>query len=281
MKRTTYISTAIIVIIVVLAVFAVYHEVAKRHSLSVVSLSEQGSIATSTQASASTTVATIGGITVGGTGKATITMLPDAANIPVPSLKRPITFSQGFNPDAEQKMTTGITYLESVLSKDPTSASSTISWLELGVDREIIGDYQGADQAWEYVSKLYPTEEVAWYDLGDLHTNYLKDYPRAESEFETAISLRPSDTNAYMGLFTLYEYSYKVGTTAAADTLIAGIKATNSVDLMTTLAGYYADKGDTSDALKYYNQALAQAVALKNTALQSSISGAIKQLQTQ
>ena len=124
------------------------------------------------------------------------------------------------------------------LKKDSTSYQD---WIDLGIDRQILGDYEGARLAWEYASFVFPKGAVAYANLGNLYMAYLKDYPKSESNYLQAIQLDPSNANDYRALFELYVYHYKQGTSAAENILKAGIRAApQASDLKVLLERYQA-----------------------------------------
>ncbi len=53
--------------------------------------------------------------------------------------------------------------------------------------------------------------------------NFVKDYPKAEDSYTTAISMNANVIGYYQDLYTLYTYLYKTNTTAAADILKEGL----------------------------------------------------------
>ena len=99
--------------------------------------------------------------------------------------------------------------------------------MQLRTNRKIGGDYEGARQAWEYVTKAGQEEirGIAHGNLGDLYMNFLKDYPKAEANYLEAIKINPAFIDYYRTLATLYTHLYKTGTSAAADIIKQGLKA--------------------------------------------------------
>ena len=169
---------------------------------------------------ATTTPVSVGGVSVTGTGSSTVEVIN--TNTPPPSLDRPITISASLQSDAAQILRTQITTLVTQLRTNPTRVDL---WLQLGIDRKIGGDYAGAVEAWNYVAVAAPlaTAYVAYGDLGDLYMNFIKDYPKAEENYKTAISINPRVIGYYQDLYTLYHYLYKTNTTAAADIIREGL----------------------------------------------------------
>src|SRR3989344_422819 len=57
------------------------------------------------------------------------------------------------------------------------------AWYDLGAYRKLIGDYDGAIEAYNFVIKIRPKDEIAYVNLGDLYGFYLKDYENSEKNF--------------------------------------------------------------------------------------------------
>lgn len=147
----------------------------------------------------------------------------EQVNVEPPALG-PISISKDLPADAQTILRSKIEEEYTILRKDPTR---TDIWLQLGVNRKIGADYAGAIQAWEYVTAVAPdgTRSVAYGNLADLYTYFLKDYPKAELNFKQAIAFNPAKIDYYRTLFYVYRDVYKTNTTAAADILKQGLVA--------------------------------------------------------
>ena len=99
------------------------------------------------------------------------------------------------------------------------------AWLQLAILKKGIGDYEGSRDIWVYVTVLRPHEITAFLNLGDLHTNYLKDYPKAEQYLRTAIQVNPKEEMAYIRLSQLYWFFYKEKAGMAEQVLQEGLAA--------------------------------------------------------
>lgn len=213
-----------------------------------------------------------GGIQIEGGGDYTIEVLPDAdntPNIPVPDLDRPIVFSATMSPEAQAILKANIETVINDLKKDSSQANK---WLSLGINWKIVGDIEGARLAWEYAAALEPINSVPFFNLGDLYHYYLKDFAKAEKNFQQAIANDPSFIQAYRSLFELYTLSYTEKAHLADDILLEGLKKSpNNVDLLVTLAQYYKGTGKTEEAKKYYKMAITEAEKAGNTALVESL----------
>ncbi len=207
----------------------------------------------------------VGGIAINTAGGATIKEIPipNAASVPAPSFKTPLTFlaSLQLSPDVQ-------TLLQQKYTADVATLSANAvdfdAWIDLGEARKLGGDYAGAAADWEYVSVIYPKNIVSFANLGDLYTNFLPNYPKAAANYEHEIANNPAYEDSYSDLFSLFTNQYPQGTTTPQNVLKEGIAASpQSVDLYVLLARYYVSKGDTADAKIEYQVAIAQAQAQK------------------
>lgn len=107
--------------------------------------------------------------------------LPD---MPIPDLTRPINMSDDVLISIAEETEKRITELSESLKQNPDSLSG---WIELGLLRKSIDDFEGAKDAWEYASALRPKNSVSFVNLGDLYAYYLDDAEAAEENFLLAI----------------------------------------------------------------------------------------------
>jgi len=191
--------------------------------------------------------------TVDNTGDYTIERVPieeiPTVTIPTPSLDSPIVFYNDFPPEAEELIIKNIETLRSELKENHDLFSS---WLSLGILWKQVGDYDRAREVWEYTSAIRPSNNISFLNLGDLYHFYLKDFSKSEESFRTAIANDPTYIQAYTMLHELYRYSYRQNTTLAVDILNdALIQSPNNVNIFSTFALYYQEKGDVANTRKY------------------------------
>lgn len=129
-------------------------------------------------------------------------------------------------------------------------------WLQAGVIKKMIGDFEGARDAWEYASLIRPKNFVSFKNLGELYWNYLPDYSRAEENFRKAIENEPKFIDSYISLSELYRYSYAEKQSLAEAPLLDGIRANpDSKDLSIYLARFYRDHAKNNEkAIEYYRK---------------------------
>lgn len=192
---------------------------------------------------------------------------PQKVNVPEPGLTRPFPDTSKIDQSFVAKYEGYIKTTIENLKKDGTSF---YDWIDLGFERKQIGDYEGAKEAWEYVSLLYPGNSISFGNLADLYTNFLKDYAKAEINYKTAIKNSPSNVNMYTNLFGLYILEKK--NTEAINLLKEGIaKNPNTFDLQVLLAIYYRDAGNITLAKDYYDQAISIASKQNNTSVVTAL----------
>jgi len=79
-------------------------------------------------------------------------------------------------------------------------------WIQLGLYRKLIGDYEGAREAWEYAAKIRPTIGVAFHNLGNLYASELKDIEKAEQYYLKAIENEPVHIQWYVAAYEYYRF---------------------------------------------------------------------------
>ncbi|MBI2055035.1 MAG: hypothetical protein HYT39_02975 [Candidatus Sungbacteria bacterium] len=149
-----------------------------------------------------------------------------------------------------------------VLKKRLSDAAGSINadpdqlapWIDAGVVKKVIGDYEGARDAWEYASIIRPLNYVSFKNLGELYWHYLPDLPRSEENFRTAIKNDPSVFDAYISLSDLYRYSYKEKEDLADDVLLEGLEKNPKLErnFIAYIARYYKETGNISKAIEFY-----------------------------
>lgn len=130
-------------------------------------------------------------------------------------------------------------------------------WLQIGILKKIIGDFEGARDSWEYAGVVSPLNSVSFANLGELYWRYLHEYPKSEKNFLISIKHKPDDTQTYISLSGLYFYSYKEKENLADDVLFDGLKANpGDTNLMKALASLYEKQKDYSKSLEWWEKVL-------------------------
>ncbi len=90
-------------------------------------------------------------------------------------------------------------------------------WINLGIYREKIKDYEGAAEAWEYASAIRPFDPVPLINLGDLYGYYVHDNKKAEEYFLKAIGVKPNEAYSY---YRAYEFYVDIAEIAKAKSVL-------------------------------------------------------------
>ena len=122
-------------------------------------------------------------------------------NAKIPDLDRPTIIPDGWPADAKEMIKIKIESLVSGLKKNPDSFDN---WLDLGIQRKAINDYEGAGECWEYAGAIRPLNYVSYNNLGELYGYYLKDYKKAEENYLTAIKNGPDQIYIYRNVYEFY-----------------------------------------------------------------------------
>lgn len=135
--------------------------------------------------------------TSGGNDGATITV----TKIEPPSLTRPIVIPEGTDPNVAAQTRA---YWENLIAELQKNPYVFINWVDLGLQRFVAKDYEGAREAWEYANALAPENSVAYGNLGNLYGYYLKDPKKAEENFLSALKNGPAQTYLYFQTADFY-----------------------------------------------------------------------------
>ena len=177
------------------------------------------------------------GIEMTGDGKVEIVPIEEQKLPPAPALVRSADFyTTLLTPEIKQIMLANLAKAVTTIENSPKGLSG---WVELGIQRKQLGDYEGARDAWEYAKQLDPDNLVPWNNLGDLYHFYLKDYKKSEENWKKTIALKPDYIQGYRGLYELYAYSMKEKISEIPVILKQGIaKNPEATDLKSMLADY-------------------------------------------
>lgn len=174
-----------------------------------------------------------------GTGRYTVEAVPldsSGGALQYPALERPIKFSASYPADARRIMTDKINAAVALLKKDPRQYGE---WLNLGILRNGIDDWEGARQIWEFLTTMRPEQPAPFANLANLYAFSLKDLVRAEANLKKAIEKGPKEASAYRLGYEIYRFVLK-DDARAREILEQGIKETDSRDLK-YLRDHYAE----------------------------------------
>lgn len=122
-------------------------------------------------------------------------------SIAVPSLDRPIVFSVEMPDEARVIIKANIERLSYELKGN---SDLFPNWIDLGLQRKMTGDYEGARDAWEYAGVIRPSSGLPFRNLGDLYGYYLNDTQKAEENLLKAIKNNPTQIEYYFKTAEFY-----------------------------------------------------------------------------
>lgn len=195
-----------------------------------------------------------------------------------PSLDRELSISADLPEEVRSLLVQSVEKLKSELREDPTKVAA---WLDLAIRYKTAGDFDGAVEIWEYLAAAYPADAVPLHNLGEYYFHTVKDYPKAERYYLSAIAASPEFSINYLDLHDIYRYVYKQDSSAAEDILkkaLTTISGSQSIDILTALARYYESKGDIENARANYTLARDVAQKLGNKALVERLNAELKRL---
>lgn len=104
--------------------------------------------------------------------------------IPVPDLDRQVVIPNSILSSQKQVIIERIHTLAGLLRENNQSFNE---WIDLGIERKGIEDYEGARQAWEYASAIRPQNSLSFNNLAVLYGYYLQNPVLAEKNYLKAI----------------------------------------------------------------------------------------------
>lgn len=129
--------------------------------------------------------------------------------------------------------------------------------------KQILYDYEGARDIWQYVGEKRPANSLSFYNLGLLYANDLKDNEAAERNLLQALKNAAGETGNeqyYYGIADFYTYNYPAKKTELEKILLAALETEqykSNQNVISLLAKYYQDNGQKDLALKYWQKVLA------------------------
>lgn len=155
-------------------------------------------------------------------------------------ISRPIKVSAPLS-EADRKRAEGkIKEISDLIRED---YNYTYPWYDLGSYRRVIGDFEGAAEAWNFVPMIRPDDFVAYHNLGDLYGFYVKDYPKSEENYLKSIKNNPENVQAYLDLAIIYGSVYKEKASQVESILLRGLEANSgNTGLQAALDDYRSAK---------------------------------------
>jgi tetratricopeptide (TPR) repeat protein len=119
----------------------------------------------------------------------------------IPDLDRPIKISANLTEAERKQLTIDIGKMLEAIKRDSNYFDG---WLQLGILRKMIGDYNGAIEAWNFAGVIRPKSTIAFTNLADLYAFYIRDNKKAEESFLNAISADPQNDYPYFQAARFY-----------------------------------------------------------------------------
>lgn len=137
-----------------------------------------------------------------------------------------------------------------------------IRWINIGILRKRLGDYAGAEEAWQNGISYNPDQALAFGNLADLYLFELKEIAKAEEYYKKVLVMDPNNYNYYIGLATLYRYEMTEKAPSLIENLMndaAKINQGEPENYYMYLANYFNEGPDNNgghnqEKAKYYTQ---------------------------
>ena len=130
-------------------------------------------------------------------------MVVEKIELKIPDLSRPIKISGSLN-ITEKNRQEYVLQIQEISSTLKGNYDYLQGWLQLGILRKQIGDYEGAIEAWDFAGVLRPNNATSFLNLADLYAFYIKDRIKAEGSFLKAVSADPQNGFAYFQFAGFY-----------------------------------------------------------------------------
>ncbi len=131
------------------------------------------------------------------------------------------------------------------------------TWIAVGNLKNLLQDYDGALQAYQYSVTLQPNNIVGERNIATLYADQFKDYERAAIHYRAAIRNEVNNVELYTNLIMI-EWKQLNDVTTAESTLQTGlVKTRYHYDMVKLAADFYNQTGNVTRA-KEYETALAK-----------------------
>ncbi|PIS40652.1 MAG: hypothetical protein COT26_02220 [Candidatus Kerfeldbacteria bacterium CG08_land_8_20_14_0_20_43_14] len=142
--------------------------------------------------------------------------------------------------------------LKTRIQKTPEDINA---WLSLGMTKKSVNDFEGARDVFLYVTQKYPTDAVAFGNLGDLYSNFLKEPQKAEEAYKQALRISSGYSSYYIGLGEVYLYLMPEKTSLYEQVMLDGSRRfPQDPYFISSLASYYKKSNQTQKAIEQYEK---------------------------
>ena len=139
---------------------------------------------------------------------------------------------------------------------DDDSYNDVGAYLSIGFNSRQLGDDEAAINAYKEALKI---DEDHILGLNNIATSYkdIGEYKKAEESFRALVVANPGDVAVYRNLADVYRFQYPDDDEGVLAIIESGIEVVlQPQDLVSYLATYYRDRGNTSEAIKYFETLL-------------------------
>ncbi len=167
-----------------------------------------------------------------------------------------IDFSQAEN-ISEEQLETLKRYYETgkkQYAENPESFNALMNFAFIYYQLE---DYEMARDLYIKVGENSPKNYSSFWNLGNTYV-FLEDYNGAEQAYLKTIENEPKQVKHYIALADLYRHHFPEKRNQIPDILKSGlIELSGDYNLLVNLALYYKESGEKDNALKYFQQVIA------------------------
>lgn len=158
-------------------------------------------------------------------------------------------------PELQEKYRNEMTVYKDTILNSPEKFNLN-ALMGVGMIKYTVKDYDGARDAWLYVSLVRPQNSPSFYNLGNLYADVYKNCGEAEKYFKIAMANDPNEIGYLRNIFDFY-HTKCPNQQLAEETLkkALSIKPDNA-DFLVLSAEFYRDQGQREEAIKYYEQAI-------------------------
>jgi hypothetical protein len=122
--------------------------------------------------------------------------------IPAPNFSKPLVFPATFTDAQKKDVQTHVDQYVAELKKDKLTFNA---WIDLGLYRKNVQDYQGAFEAWNYASLIQPTNALPVINTASLYGYDVHDQVKAEKYYLKAIGVEPTLEYGYFVTAMYYQ----------------------------------------------------------------------------
>lgn len=133
---------------------------------------------------------------------------------------------------------------------------------QMAMTKRILHDFDGAKEIFEYINQGRPDNSLAYFNLGVLYMEDLKDNVKAEESFNKALENSKGESGNeqyYRAIASFYRYYYPENIRKTEKILLDALgedKYKDNIDIMALLADYYQVVGEKEKALEYWQKIL-------------------------